>query len=123
MPGNILQVVLDETVRKAPVFAILADETTNSSNREQLVGLLCIRGLREGYEVFEEPVGLIQLTDTTTTTIISAIQDAFLRLVLPLKDCRSQANAGAGTFQGHMSGVAVAYGVKLKHQGLFPYIV
>ena len=42
MPENILQSVLVE-IRKAPVFAILADETTDSSNIKQLIGLLCIR--------------------------------------------------------------------------------
>ena len=41
MSGKILQSVLDE-IRKAPVFA---DETTDSSDIKQLVGLLCIMGL------------------------------------------------------------------------------
>ena len=69
--------------------------------------MLCIRWLNEDYEVFEEPMGLIQLTDSKASTILSAIQDSLVRLALPLENCRGQAYDGAAIFQGHISGVAV----------------
>jgi hypothetical protein len=104
MSQNILRSVLCE-IRQALFYAILADEVRDLSNREQLV--LCIRWLNEDYEVFEEPMGLIQLTDSKASTILSAIQDSLVRLALPLENCRGQAYDGAAIFQGHISGVAV----------------
>ena len=48
-------------------FALLADEIRDISNREQLV--LCIRWVSESYEINEDVIGLIQLSDTTAETI------------------------------------------------------
>ena len=44
--------------------------------------------LSDGYDVFEEPVGLIQRTDTTeANAFISSTQGGFIRLALPLENC------------------------------------
>ena len=40
--------------------------------------------LSDGYEEFEELVGLIQLTDTTTNTILCANQDGLLQIEMVL---------------------------------------
>ena len=51
-------------------FALLADETRDVSNREQLV--LCIRWVSESYEIHEDVIGLIQLENTTSLSIHQA---------------------------------------------------
>lgn len=53
-------------------FALLADETRDVSNREQLV--LCIRWVSESYKIHEDVVGLIQLENTTAESIHKALK-------------------------------------------------
>ncbi|XP_025107400.1 zinc finger MYM-type protein 1-like [Pomacea canaliculata] len=101
MAHSILRSVLAD-IRQANWFAILADETRDISNREQLV--ICIRWVTEQYEVVEEPVGLLQLDNSSAVTIFSALKDCLIRLNLPVEKCRGQAYDGASTFQGHISG-------------------
>ncbi|XP_025108809.1 zinc finger MYM-type protein 1-like [Pomacea canaliculata] len=91
-------------IRPANWFAILADETRDISNREQLV--ICIRWVTEQYEVLEEPVGLLQLDNSSAVTIFSALKDCVIRLNIPVEKCRGQAYDGASTFQGYTSWVA-----------------
>ena len=85
-------------------FSLLADETRDVSNCEQLV--LCLRWVSEEYEVNEDQVGLIQLDNTTAETIYTSLKDSLIRLGIPLEKCRGQAYDGARNFQGHVSGVA-----------------
>ena len=56
-------------------FAMLADETRDISNREQLV--LCLRDVTEKYEICEDVFGLYQLDNTTASTVYSALKDCF----------------------------------------------
>lgn len=84
---SILRSVLAD-IRPANWFAILADKTRDISNREQLV--ICIRWVTEQYEVVEEPVGLLQLDNSSAVTIFSALKDCLIRLNLPVEKCRGQ---------------------------------
>ena len=52
-------------------FSLLADETRDISNREQLV--LCVRWVSDHYDVFEDQIGLIQLENTIAETIYSSL--------------------------------------------------
>ena len=111
MAMDVLRKCLRE-IKEAKFFSIMADETRNCSNREQLV--LCIRWVGKDYEVFEQTVGLIQVPDTKADTLLKVIKDALIRLGLDAGNCRGQAYDGASNFQGHLSGVAT------KLQGEFP---
>ena len=84
-------------------FALLADETRDVSNREQLV--LGIRWVSDSYEINEDMVGLIQLNDTTAATIHKCLKDSLVSLGFQFQNCRGQAYDGASNFQGHVSGV------------------
>ena len=66
-------------------FSLLADETRDISNREQLV--FCIRWVSESYEINEDFVALVQLENTTAATIYEAIKDALLRLGMQFENC------------------------------------
>ena len=85
-------------------FAILADETRDVANREQLV--VCLRWVSECYEVFEDPVGLMEVPNTKADTLLKVMKDIFIRFNLPLSKCRGQGYDGAANFQGQISGVA-----------------
>ena len=85
-------------------FSLLADETRDTSNREQLV--ICLRWVADNYEIAEDMVGLVQLENTTAETVYLTLKDCLIRLGIPFANCRGQAYDGAKSFQGHISGVA-----------------
>ncbi|MGH0166236.1 UNVERIFIED_CONTAM: hypothetical protein FKN15_050465 [Acipenser sinensis] len=60
----------------------------------------------EGTGVREDPVGLVQLPNTYTNTIVAAIRDIITGLTLQMADCHGQGHDGASNFQGNVSGVA-----------------
>ena len=106
MSHTILRDVLGD-IRKAKWFSIMADETRDVANREQLV--ICIRWVNQKNEVMEDPVGLVNLENTTANTIHAVISDCLIRLNLAMENCKGQAYDGASTFQGHLNGVAAKF--------------
>ncbi|CAC5378354.1 unnamed protein product [Mytilus coruscus] len=92
-----------EDIRNSLYFALMADETTDVSNREQLV--VCIRWIDEQLEVHEDFIGLYQIDDTCAKTISDSIQDVLLRLNISLSQCRGQTYDGASAISGPKSGV------------------
>ena len=58
------------------------------------------------YEVFEDPIGLVQLDNVTCDTIYSVLKDSIVHLGLDFGHCRDQGYDGAQNFQGHVKGVA-----------------
>lgn len=84
MAHKVLRSVLAE-ISSHSWFSLLADETRDISNREQLV--LCLRWVLDHYEIFEDQIGLIQLDNTTAETIYSSLKDSLLRLGIPFDKC------------------------------------
>ena len=70
-------------------YSIMADECTDISNKEQLV--LCFRWVDEDLTVYEDFVGLYQVPDITSATLVSVIKDTLVRMNLSLSSCRGQA--------------------------------
>lgn len=66
-------------------FFILADKSIDVSHHEQLS--LSIRLVDDDFVVHEDRLGLIQLPDTKSATIFSAINDILIRCALPLAQC------------------------------------
>ena len=105
MGQSVLRKLLCNIKRVTPHwFGIIADEATDVSNREQLN--LSIRWVNDNYEIFEDPVGLFALPNTSANTITEVIKDLLIRCDLPLSPCRGQAYDGAATMQGQRKGVA-----------------
>ena len=50
-------------------FSIIADEATDVSRNEQMS--LSIRWTDDSYQIYEKPIGLVQLPDTKALTIMS----------------------------------------------------
>ena len=60
------------------LYTIMANETTDISNQEQLV--LCLRWVDDKFDVHEEFIGLYDITSTSANTVVAAIKDALLRM-------------------------------------------
>ncbi len=102
MAHEVLRSMLTE-IFSQKCFALLADETRDISNREQLV--MCVRWVSESYNINEDLVGLIQVSDTTAETIYRSLDTSLVSLGFRIENCRGQGYDGASNFQGHVSGV------------------
>lgn len=102
MAQNIVR-ELASKMRRSEYFAILADETTDKSNREQLV--VCLRWIDENLKVNEDFVGLYSIDDTKADTIAHAIKDVLVRLNISMLKCRGQTYDGASSMAGRKTGV------------------
>ena len=91
-------------IREASWYAILADETRDVSNHEQLS--VSIRWVDESYTIHEDFIGLVHVLQTTADSLTSAIKDVLIRCILPLSNCRGQGYDGASNMMGHLHGVA-----------------
>ena len=90
-------------IKSALFFSIIVDEATDISRCEQLS--LSIRWADNDYQIYEDPIGLVQLPDTKAQTIFSVIKDLLIRCSLPLSQCRGQAFDGAANMSGVRNGV------------------
>lgn len=61
-----------ELIRSSKWFTIMADETTDVSNKEQMV--VCIRWVDENLEMFEDFIGLHEMDNTSANTIVKVIK-------------------------------------------------
>ena len=102
--GNTLLRQLLMKIRPVKWFSIMADETRDISNNEQLT--IVIRWVDMNYAVHEDFIGMVHVPDTTSATLTSVIKDVLIRCVLPLDHCRGQAYDGASNIMGHLTGVA-----------------
>lgn len=93
-----------KNVSKAVWYSILADETRDISNKEQLT--VCLRWVDENFEICEDFIGLVQLSDTKASTVYISLKDVLLRLGLPMNMCRGHGYDCASTVMGHLNSVA-----------------
>ena len=94
--GNTVLHKLLSNIREACWFTIIADETGDISNHEQLA--IAIRWVGSTYDIHE-------YLDTSATLTV-AIKDILIRCILPLNNGRGQAYEGALNMMGHLRGVA-----------------
>ena len=90
----------------AKVYTIMADETTDASNKEQLVTVF--HYVDDELQVHEEFVGLCQRTPCATDakTVIAVLKEVILALNLDIHRLRGQCYDGASTMSGAKSVVA-----------------
>ena len=101
MANDVLRSMLASMFRQH-WFALLADETRDISNRKQLV--LFIIWVSDYYEISEDFVELIQLSNTTAETIHKSLKVSLMSLGFQFENCRRQGYDGASNFQGFISG-------------------
>ena len=89
---------------KSSFMIVMADETRDASNTEQVV--LVIRRVTGCFEVHEEFVGMYQVPCTDAETLTAIISDVFTRMNLTFKKLRGRCYDGARAMSGIKSGVA-----------------
>ena len=91
-------------IQYSPFFALIADEYTDISNKEQMS--ICIRWIDpESLSGCEDFLGFYEVQDIKSETIVKAIQDALVRFKLPFSKLRAQTYDGASNMMGRKSGV------------------
>ena len=103
MADNVLRGLLSE-IRSVPWFSLLADEASDVNYKEQMCAV--IRWVDEAYDIYEDPIGLLQVPRTDSDTLTSGLKDVLVRCILSLSQCRGQAYDGASNMSGHLRGVA-----------------
>ncbi len=74
--------------RTSPFLTIMADETTDASNQEQVT--LFVRWVSDDLQVHEDFFGLYSVPSIDAEILVSVIKDAFLRLNLSFDRVRGQ---------------------------------
>jgi hypothetical protein len=91
-------------VKEVRYFAVIADESTDISGKQQLS--ISLRWVNETFHIYEDFIGLYEMPGTDANTITTMILDALLRLGLPLSCLRGQGYDGASVMSGALSGVS-----------------
>lgn len=86
-------------------YMIMADETTDVSNREQVT--IVLRWVDDtDFSVPEEFVGMYVVPAIDSDTLLSTLKDTLVELNLPLSKARGQCYDGASTMSGVRNGIA-----------------
>jgi len=91
-------------ITESPFLALMVDETTDISNKEQLV--FVIRRTDADLNVHEDFLGMHEMKSTDAESITSTIKTVLLRLDIPITKLRGQCYDGASTMAGARNGVA-----------------
>lgn len=91
-------------IREDGFFSIMVDETTDQSNREQVV--IVIRHVDSDLNVQEEFIGLCMVPSIDAATLTSVILDTLVRMNISLSKCRGQCYDGASNMSGAKKSVA-----------------
>ena len=92
-------------IAESGYYSIMADESTDASNIEQLV--ICIHWVDKEMTVCEEYIGLMPVAQTDADTIVVCIKDVLLYMNLRIQDARGQCYNGCSTMPGTKKGVTV----------------
>lgn len=84
-------------------FAILADESSDVYQQEQLA--LCLRYVDKKGRVVERFLGIVQVENTSSLTLKSAIESLLASQSLSFSRVRGQGYDGASNMKGHVNGL------------------
>ncbi|CAH3159154.1 unnamed protein product [Porites lobata] len=103
--GTYIQDKIVAEINEAGAFSLLADEASDSSNKEQLP--LILRFVDKERNVREEFVGFYECEDGVTSQVIATlILKAVQELGLSMDFCNGQCYDGAGSMSGPCNGAA-----------------
>ena len=91
-------------IRKALFFTVMVDETTDCSNKEQVV--IVIRWVDEDLIVHESFIGLYSVPAINADMLTTIIKDSLVRMNLSMNKIRGQCYDGASNMAGAKKGVA-----------------
>ena len=111
MQNNMLQIMgltilreIATCLQNSDFFCIMADETSDLSNHEQLV--ICIRWEDDKLEAREDFIGLQKLERADASSITALVKDWLIRMNLSIHKARGQCYDGCSTMSGAKTGVA-----------------
>ncbi|XP_021758486.1 zinc finger MYM-type protein 1-like [Chenopodium quinoa] len=84
-------------------FGILADESSDVSQKEQLA--LCLRYMNNKGKITERFLGIVHVKDTTALSLKSAIESLLMEYSLSLSRVRGQGYDGASNMRGEINGL------------------
>ena len=97
MAHGVLRKILKD-INESPFLAVMVDETTDKSNKEQLT--FVIRWVNNDFTVAEDFLGLYSLSAIDAHSIMQAMKDVFLRFQIPFAKLRGQCYDGCNTMAG-----------------------
>ena len=90
-------------LQSAKFLTIMVDETTDVSNKEQVV--VCFRWVDNSLEAHEEFIGLHEVESTQASVLYSVVCDILRRLNLSISKLRGQCFDGASAMTGTRNGL------------------
>ncbi|KAG2651975.1 hypothetical protein PVAP13_1NG325519 [Panicum virgatum] len=99
--NEIMQSILEEL--GGDVFCLLVDESRDVSCKEQMAVVL--RYVDKCGIVKERFVGLVHVTETTSSHLKSSIDSLLAKFKISLKQCRGQGYDGASNMRGELNGL------------------
>ena len=107
MGKAVLRKILAE-VRERKEFALIVDETTDCSTKEQVS--ITVRSVSKDFDITESFLGLYETASTTSQSLTDIIKDTLVRCSLSLSDLRGQCYDGASNMKGIHNGVQARIG-------------
>ena len=102
--NHILRQLIND-IKEAQFFSVLADETQDNSNKEQIPIILCF--VDNNSTIREEFVEFVHCKDGISgESIAGYITEALERYSLEMKNCRGQGYDGAGNMSGKYIGAS-----------------
>ena len=95
MGHKVLRLIISD-IQFQKWYSLMADETRDVSNREQLV--VTMRWVTETYKIRENFCGLLQVDETTSECIYMTLSWYLVSLRISFENCRGQAYNGASNF-------------------------
>ena len=93
-----------DSIHSAPFLSIMIDETTDVSNKEQVV--VCLRWVDTLLQAHEEFIGVQDVESTAASILVAVIHDVLIRLNVSVSTLRGQCYDGASAMSGSRRGVA-----------------
>ena len=95
---------LTSSIQSAPFISIMIDETTDESNKKQVV--ICFRWVDNELDVHEDFIGLYETESTDVIALLTIIHEVLKRLNISITKLSSQCYDGASAMSGCKAGVA-----------------
>ena len=98
MSHSVLQRIAT-SLQSAKFLTVMVDETTDVSNKEQVV--ICFQWIGSNMEAHEEFIGLHEVESTQVTVLYSVVCDILMKLNLSVAKLRGQCYDGTWPCQEH----------------------